>query len=205
MSFCSNCPFNGSIKVPYEINSLDYIIVGEAPHTEEVLKRKPFVGKSGQVVLKVLQENKLDRKMFTIANTLCCQLDKKKDDTAKINLGIEHCKNYLIKLLSKAKPKLVISLGDLATKTIAGLQKITENRGRFFKIKMEEGRKSIGRVVETDDYDFLLFVTIHPAYVLRQARGNWLDLPYQERTPVEKVLFDDFKLVSHFIKNWRGL
>lgn len=149
---CKNCelwkgrkkavPGDGS---PYA----EIAFVGEAPGYEEDRKGRPFVGRSGELLVKMIKEVLgLERKDVFITNVVRCRPPGNRTPDKK---EIEKCSPYLFEELSVVKPKLVVALGAPAARVILGKdEKISELRGRFFP----KG-------------EYMVFVTFHPAYIVR--------------------------------------
>ncbi len=123
--------------------------VGEAPGYEEDRKGRPFVGRSGELLVKMIKEVLgLERKDVFITNVVRCRPPGNRTPDKK---EIEKCSPYLFEELSVVKPKLVVALGAPAARVILGKdEKISELRGRFFP----KG-------------EYMVFVTFHPAYIVR--------------------------------------
>lgn len=182
---CDNCIYKDRIKVPYIGNKIsDIMFVGEAPASEEIKQGKPFMGRSGQLLDKLLSSVNLSRQDVYIANSCKCQIDKEVDSTKDINSAMVNCREYLIKAINQVKPKLIVCLGAYALKQILGKQKITENCGKFFDVN-----------------GYKVFVTVHPAYVLRGASKDFPNIPYDAMSMKEKMIFNNFKEISKFINN----
>lgn len=202
---CNECPYKGKPQVPYEGNvNANIIIMGEAPNTEELKQGKPFRGRSGQVVNTLLKSIGIKREDVFIVNAVRCQIDKIKDDTKTINTAIKCCKVNVEKVITNINPKLIVCLGTIATQQILGLKKIIENRGRFF-----EGFNIIDKTVKPLilPAEFKLkqniipvFVTVHPAYVLRGATKGFPDKPLSLMSSKEKLIFSDFSMIGEFLK-----
>lgn len=72
---CTLCEFNQNGKaLPFFGQNAKYLMVGEAPHTEEIKLRSPFVGDSGEFLFTTIMENTLlDRDDFIIFNSVMCK------------------------------------------------------------------------------------------------------------------------------------
>ena len=131
---CTKCPLSaGRTQVVFGVGNpnADLMFVGEAPGQQEDLKGEPFVGRSGKLLDKlVLEEMGLTRDQFFIANTLMCRppgnRDPKPDEIAA-------CRPYLEQKIEVIAPKVIITLGNFATKLLLNTTDgITKVRGRTY-------------------------------------------------------------------------
>jgi len=127
----------------------DLMFVGEAPGEQEDLRGEPFVGRSGQLLDRlVLEEMGLTRDRFYIANTVKCRPPGNRDPVPH---EVAACRPWLKAQLDLIAPKVVVTLGNFAAKLLLGTTDgITTLRGRSYPF---------GRGV--------LVPTFHPAFVLR--------------------------------------
>lgn len=125
----------------------DVMIVGEAPGREEERLGKPFVGSSGQLLLKSLREAGISEDDVYICNAVSCRPPENRTPT---KAEIRSCKHWLDYQIEHVKPKYVLILGNTPLQSITGKAGITKRRGRAW---------------EQDDIIYL--ATYHPAFVLR--------------------------------------
>ena len=123
------------------------VLLGQAPGQKENIERRPFVGRSGMLLSKVLKNAKLKRDELYILSTVQFFPPKNRIPTDK---EIELCKPFLIRQLELIKPKYVVLMGLVATKTMLNMGAIAPNHSKLFG---KDGRK--------------YFVTFHPAAALR--------------------------------------
>ena len=149
---CTKCPLaEGRTTVVFGVGNpnADLMFVGEAPGRDEDLQGEPFVGRSGQLLDRlVFEEMGLTRDQFFIANTLMCRppgnRDPRPDETAT-------CRPWLDAKLELIAPKVVVTLGNFATKLLLDTTEgITKVRGRSYPFR-----------------DAVLMPTYHPAAILR--------------------------------------
>ena len=96
----------------------DLLIVGEGPGREEDLRGEPFVGRSGQLLDTLLrQELGLDRTGCYIANVVKCRPPGNRDPRPE---EIEACRPFLQQQLRIIAPRVVLTLGNFATRTLLG-------------------------------------------------------------------------------------
>jgi uracil-DNA glycosylase len=112
-------------------SSADLMFVGEGPGEQEDLQGLPFVGRSGQLLDRlVLEEMGLTRKDFYITNTVKCRPPGNRDPLPD---EIEACWPYLEKQLELIDPRVVVTLGNFATKLLlATTEGISRLRGRVY-------------------------------------------------------------------------
>ena len=142
----------GSGPVPCDI-----MVIGEGPGQQEDEQGLPFVGRSGQLLTKMIEAVGINRETETyIANIVKCRPPKNRDPKPA---EIEACKSYLIRQIQLVKPKMVLLLGAPSLKTILGPEhKISKVRGEWFKAQVD--------YMENPLYIMPLF---HPSYLLRNA------------------------------------
>jgi DNA polymerase len=136
------------------------VFVGEAPGEEEDLQGKPFVGRAGQLLTKIIGAMGLSREEVYIANIIKCRPPQNRNPQPD---EIGACEPFLIKQLRAIRPKVICALGTFAAQTLLGTaQKISQLRGRFH------------------DYNGIkLLPTFHPAYLLRNPHEKkvvWEDM-----------------------------
>jgi uracil-DNA glycosylase len=141
----------------------DIMLIGEAPGREEDRQGKPFVGRSGQLLDRMLAALGLTRDQVYIANILPWRppLNRKPD------LGeIEMCLPFLLRHIELAAPKVIIALGGTAAQHLLGESRgIMALRGKWHELRA--GKLNLP-----------VMPTLHPAYLLRtpaQKRQAWND------------------------------
>lgn len=93
----------------------DVMIVGEGPGQREDEQGLPFVGPSGRLLDDLLAEIDLERDAVYIANVVKCRPPRNRDPREE---EIEACKPYLRKQLVLVDPKVVLTLGNFASKLL---------------------------------------------------------------------------------------
>ncbi len=151
-SACTRCPLaGGRTTVVFGVGdpAADLMFVGEAPGRDEDLQGEPFVGRSGQLLDRlVLEELGLTRDRFYIANTLKCRPPANRDPRPE---EIDTCRPFLDRQIELVDPKVVVTLGNFSTRLLLSTtERITALRGRTYPFA--------GR---------LLVPTFHPAAALR--------------------------------------
>ena len=125
------------------------MFIGEAPGREEDLQGRPFVGKSGEMVTKMIQKVLLlKREDVYIANIIKCRPPQNRNPEIE---EIEACKGYLLKQIEIIKPKIIVLLGNIALQSLLNLNiGITKARGKLY-----------------DFNGIKVIPTFHPSYLLR--------------------------------------
>ena len=108
----------------------DLMLVGEAPGKNEDLQGEPFVGAAGQLLDELLAGIDMTRSEAYIANVLKCRPPGNRDPRPD---EIDSCKGYLREQIRMIRPRVVITLGNFATKLLLQTETgITRLRGRQF-------------------------------------------------------------------------
>lgn len=128
---CSLAP--GRMNVVFGAGSpnAEVLIVGEGPGQKEDELGLPFVGRSGQLLDKLLSEIDLAREDVYIANVVKCRPPLNRDPRPD---EIEACKGYLKRQIELIDPKVVLTLGNFSTKLLLSTATgITRMRGRAYE------------------------------------------------------------------------
>ena len=184
---CTTCPLrNRDTYVPNTGGKKARIIIlGEAPGRNEVKQGTPFVGKSGELLGNMLHLHKLDNPSnIILANSIKCWVNNK--DTKEVSGSIKACREYFLDLVNKVKPKLIITLGAVALRQALKKQKLMSNRGRFFY---------------SEELKCDVFVTVHPAYLLRTCQSDYPNIQLDQMSMVEKMYYNDFQMVRDYLSN----
>ncbi|HEX4819599.1 MAG TPA: uracil-DNA glycosylase [Acidimicrobiales bacterium] len=152
-STCTKCKLAtaGRTQVVFGMGNpeADLMFVGEGPGAEEDKQGLPFVGRSGQLLDKILfEELGITRESVFIANVVKCRPPGNRDPEPD---EIDACRPWLEQQLDLIQPKVVVTLGNFATKLLLETKEgITKLRGKSYPFR--------GGV---------LIPTFHPAAVLR--------------------------------------
>ena len=140
------------------------MLVGEAPGADEDRIGKPFMGRSGQLLDRMLATIGLDRTQVYVANIVPWRPPGNRTPTPQ---EIAICKPFIARQIELASPEIVLCLGGPAAQNLLGIKDgILRSRGRWFLYKTEDGR------------EIRALPTLHPAYLLRQPlqkRLGWRD------------------------------
>ncbi|GAA4109349.1 uracil-DNA glycosylase family protein [Aminobacter aganoensis] len=131
----------------------DLMLVGEAPGRDEDLEGLPFVGRSGQLLDRILEAIGLDRKSAYIANVIPWRPPGNRTPTPH---ETEICRPFIERQIALAKPKVLVTLGGPSAKLLVGTQDGI--------LRLRGGWKSH---VTADGTDIPVMPTLHPAYLLR--------------------------------------
>jgi len=168
---CRKCQL-GSLRtnaVPGEGNpNAQIVFVGEGPGADEDAQGRPFVGRAGQLLDKVIAAMGLKRSDIFICNILKCRPPNNRDPRPE---EIISCLPYLQRQIELIKPDVIVALGAHAARTLLNTNKpIGQLRGQFHEYYAGLGRPPIK-----------LMATYHTAYLLRNysqdnRRRVWEDM-----------------------------
>jgi uracil-DNA glycosylase family 4 len=141
------------------------MFIGEAPGRDEDLKGRPFVGRAGQLLTRMLAAIHFSREEVFIGNILKCRPPQNRDPLPE---EIQLCETHLHAQLAIIRPWLICALGRIATQTLLKTSApLSRLRGQIH------------------DYQGVkLIATYHPAALLRNPRlkrGAWEDLQLLRR------------------------
>ena len=122
------------------------MFIGEGPGYDEDVQGRPFVGKAGQLLTKILQSIHLRREEVYITNIIKCRPPQNRNPEPD---EIQACHPFLLKQIEAIQPKIICALGKFAAQTLLKTDaKITALRGRCY---------DLGGIK--------VFPTYHPAYL----------------------------------------
>ena len=140
------------------------MIIGEGPGAQEDLEGRPFCGRSGKLLDKMLSSIKLDRKKVYISNVVNYRPPSNRRPTEE---EIQRYFPYLKTHIEIINPKILVLLGSTALNTLIGSEiVISKARGKWIQ-------KEIGSI---KPWIISLF---HPAFLMRQPEQKklaWIDL-----------------------------
>jgi uracil-DNA glycosylase len=160
---CTRCPLHRerTTVVHTEGNrKARLMFVGEAPGADEDIQARPFVGRAGQLLTKIIEAIGLKREEVLIGNVNRCRPPGNRPPTPE---EASMCKPFLLREIAIVQPEVIVVLGNTAMKNLLDTREgITKLRGTFQEYK---GIK--------------VMPTFHPAYLLRdpsKKRETWEDL-----------------------------
>jgi DNA polymerase len=142
------------------------MIVGEAPGAAEDASGNPFVGPSGELLTELLEEIRLERPAVYIANVVKCRPWSSASGGRKRNRPptreeINQCRDYLDGQIAAVRPRVLISLGNTATRQLLGRPEgLSSMRDREYPLN--DGA--------------VLVPTFHPAFVNRRRQLRRLEI-----------------------------
>jgi len=175
-SHCKNCQRCGlaqgrtNVVVSRGNPAANLLIIGEGPGQQEDEQGLPFVGRSGQLLDKILASVRLDtEKDVYICNIVKCRPPGNRVPSADEMVA---CQGYLLEQIRMVDPKVILLTGATAVKGITGEKKgITKIRGQWIEW---EGR--------------LCMPIFHPAYLLRN--------PSREKGSPKWLMWQDIQAVK---------
>ncbi len=178
---CSRCAL-GTTRlnaVPGEGNvDADLMFIGEGPGFDEDRQGRPFVGRAGQLLDKMIAAMGLKREEVFIANIAKCHPmtdplhpEKHGNDRAPNAGEIACCRKYLEQQIAIICPKYIVALGGVSAKAlISDAKSLGALRGRFYDLSLDSVK--LPRPVK-------ILATFHPAALLRNPgwkKDAWADL-----------------------------
>ena len=174
---CTKCPLyktRTNSVFSYGNPQSKIMLIGEAPGEQEDLQGKPFVGRSGQLLDKILECVGFSRnENIYICNTIKCRPPNNRNPLPKEK---EACREYLDAQIEIIKPKIILLCGAVAVSSMIPNNKlgITKIHGKWFD----------------GPYNSKMMPIYHPAYLLRNP-SNEKDKPkwqmWQDIKEVKRV------------------
>lgn len=139
------------------------MFIGEAPGADEDRVGKPFMGRSGKLLDRMMAAVGLDRTSAYVTNIVPWRPPGNRNPTPQ---EVAICKPFIERQIELAAPDLIVCLGSPSTQAITGTKDgILKARGRFYPYRV-------------GDREIRVLATLHPAYLLRQPlqkRLAWRD------------------------------
>ena len=161
---CTRCKLHklGRKQIVFGVGNpkAELMFVGEGPGADEDEQGEPFVGRAGQLLNKMIEAMGLKRSDIYIANVVKCRPPGNRTPERD---ECDTCSPFLLRQIDTIQPKAIVALGAVAAKTLLGMSAtMAEMRGHTYDFR-----------------DRKLFVTYHPAFLLRDPRQKgeaWKDL-----------------------------
>ena len=170
---CQKCPLFRERKnaVPGEGSfEAELMFVGEAPGRDEDIQGRPFVGRAGQLLTRIINAMGFQRAEVYITNVVKCRPPQNRTPHRE---EIEECKGYLLEQIDLVEPRVIVTLGKVATDFfIRSRQGMTALRGEF---------REFGQI--------RIMPTFHPSYIIRNE-GN---------KRIKRMVWEDMKKVMAFL------
>ena len=154
--------------------SAQVMFVGEAPGANEDEEGSPFVGRSGKLLRKIIQDSGFDiDSQVYITNTAKCRPPDNRDP---VQSEINACKPWLWEEMLFIKPKIIFCVGKVPTRTLFSITKkilkLKDYAGEFYKMPWPE-----------EKFNGLLMPIYHPSYLLRSPskisdETKWIEKGY---------------------------
>lgn len=137
------------------------VFVGEGPGRDEDIQGKPFVGRAGMLLTKIITAMGLNRKDVYICNVVKCRPPQNRNPEAD---EVTACKPFLLKQIRSINPEVIVCLGSVATSLLLQIKnpRMANLRGQFHEYENSK-----------------LMITYHPAAVLRNTslkKPIWEDI-----------------------------
>lgn len=176
-SKCSLCKTKTNTVFSGGIPNNKIMLIGEAPGANEDLEGKPFVGRSGQLLDKILESVGFSReKNIYICNTIKCRPPNNRNPLPEEKIA---CREYLDAQINILQPRIILLCGAVAMESMLGKTlAITKVRGRWFE--GPNGSK--------------MMPIFHPAYLLRN--------PSKEIGSPKWLMYQDMKEIR---REWEGI
>lgn len=153
---CDRCAISRTRKqAVFGVGDLNspLMFIGEAPGADEDLQGEPFVGRSGQLLTKLIEKMGLSREQVYIGNVVKCRPPDNRDPTPE---ELKNCREYLEAQLALIEPQVVVTLGRFSLEFMLGPgQKISQIHGKIIRM-----------------HDRIVMPMYHPAYALRNPAGK---------------------------------
>ncbi len=160
---CTRCPLyerRTNIVHTEGDSSARLMFVGEAPGADEDAQARPFVGRAGQLLTKIIEAIGFKREEVLIGNVNRCRPPGNRPPTEE---EASICKPFLLREIAAVQPEVIVVLGNTATRNLLNTKiGITRLRGEF-----------------QDYHGVKVMPTFHPAYLLRdpsKKQETWQDL-----------------------------
>ncbi len=189
---CKKCPLHKARKnaVPGEGNpNAKLMFIGEGPGFDEDRLGRPFVGRSGQLLDKIISAMGMKREDVFIANIVKCHPmidpsnpDERGNDRKPSADEISGCIGYVEKQIEIIKPEIICALGSVSATTLTGIKApLGELRGKFHEYcspRIHSGVSEANRIK--------VMPTFHPAALLRNP--NWKKDAWEDMKKIMKEL-----------------
>lgn len=119
--YCSTCPYKGRPRVPPEgdPSTAKYILIGEAPAYDEVRKGRPFIGKTGRLLMAFLRRAGINRGDCYLTNAIKCSLPREKRGYSRALAVCRHELADELRVVAETNPDAQIAvMGGIAKEAI---------------------------------------------------------------------------------------
>lgn len=137
----------------------DLMFIGEGPGADEDAQGRPFVGRAGKLLTKMIEAMQFSREEVFIANIVKC---RPPNNRVPEKGEVEGCLPYLHRQIELIQPKVIVLLGNTPLKHLLGMSGITRLHGEWQQLN-----------------GIAVMPSFHPSFLLRdprQKRPAWEDL-----------------------------
>ena len=158
------------------------MIVGEGPGENEDLQGRPFVGKAGEMLDRIIAAAEIERAKLFITNVIKCRacemVEGRLQNRAPHVSEINSCRPYLVRQVELIQPRVILCLGAPAGRSVIdpGFN-ISEQRGQWFD----------------GPFGSRMIATFHPAFILRRGGAG------SGARELKKMVWEDFKQVISYL------
>jgi uracil-DNA glycosylase len=157
---CGLCEGRTQVVNTHGNHSARLMFIGEAPGADEDAQGKPFVGRAGQLLTKMIEAMGMKREEVIIGNVNRCRPPGNRQPTLE---EAAICRPFLFREISVIQPEVIVVMGNTALRNLLEVREgITRVRGKF-----------------QDFRGIKVMPTFHPAYLLRdpsKKKETWEDL-----------------------------
>jgi DNA polymerase len=157
---CGLCEGRTQVVNTHGNHKARLMFVGEAPGADEDAQGKPFVGRAGQLLTKIIEAIGMKREEVLIGNVNRCRPPGNRQPTLE---EAAICRPFLFREIAAVQPDVIVVMGNTALRNLLEVREgITRVRGQF-----------------QDFRGIKVMPTFHPAYLLRdpsKKRETWEDL-----------------------------
>ena len=179
---CLKCPL-GKTRIKFVFGEgnpeAELMFVGEGPGFDEDHQGRPFIGRAGQLLTKIIESTGFKREEVFIANLVKCHPMKDPSDNEQRGNDrppapeeIQACLPYLDRQIEIIHPRIICALGSYSAKTLLATEESISTLRGIFRLRN----------------DILVMPTYHPAALLRNP--NW-----------KKEVWSDMKKIIAELKN----
>lgn len=157
---CGLCAGRTQVVNTHGNHKARLMFVGEAPGADEDAQGKPFVGRAGQLLTKMIEAMGMKREEVIIGNVNRCRPPGNRQPTLE---EAAICRPFLFREIATVRPEVIVVMGNTALRNLLEIKAgISSVRGKFH-----------------DYHGIPVMPTFHPAYLLRdpsKKRETWDDL-----------------------------
>jgi uracil-DNA glycosylase len=176
---CSLCETRNNTVPGEGADDAGLMFIGEAPGAEEDSTGRPFVGRAGQLLTKILESVSITREEVFIGNILKCRPPNNRDPKPEESAA---CSRFILAQIRLIRPRIIVCLGRISAQFLTGgeLEGITRIHGNWYDF----------------DENTVLMPVYHPSYLLRN--------PSREKGSIKWQMWQDIKEVKRVYEERQG-